>query len=60
MHGLELDEELVGQLMEALQAAVQGVLYLGVFWTAWKLCQGLANLTVNEKNRVSAEQGGRR
>lgn len=30
----------------------QGVLYHGSFWTVWKLCQGLANLTVNDRNKV--------
>ena len=49
---LQLDEGLVSKMLEVLDAACQGVMAYGNFWTVWKLCQGLTNLTVNDKNKV--------
>ena len=34
---------------------LQGVMAFGYFWTVWKLLQGLTNLTVNDRNKVSQE-----
>ena len=36
----------------ALDFSMQGVRSHGNFWTVWKLCQGLANLSINEQNKV--------
>ncbi|GAX76299.1 hypothetical protein CEUSTIGMA_g3744.t1 [Chlamydomonas eustigma] len=49
---LQLDKDLVGKILEVLNAACQGVMCYGMFWTVWKLCQGLTNLTVNDKNKM--------
>ena len=32
--------------------SLQGVMHHGTFWTVWKLCQGFANLTINDRNKV--------
>ncbi len=39
---------------QVLQAACKGELRHGTFWTVWKLAMGLASLTVNDRNKVSA------
>ncbi|KXZ55044.1 hypothetical protein GPECTOR_3g203 [Gonium pectorale] len=56
---LQLDEELVGEMLEVLDAACQGSMKHGIFWTVWKLCQGLASLSVNDKNKemITAKGG---
>ena len=37
----------------------QGVMRHKAFWTVWKICQGLACLTVNDKNKeLIAARGG--
>lgn len=56
---LQLDESLVGEMLEVLDAACQGAMRHGIFWTVWKLCQGLASLSVNDKNKeLIAAKGG--
>ncbi|EFJ50517.1 hypothetical protein VOLCADRAFT_103968 [Volvox carteri f. nagariensis] len=56
---LQLDEDLVGEMLEVLDSACQGAMKHGVFWTVWKLCQGLASLSVNDKNKemITAKGG---
>ncbi|GLI60450.1 hypothetical protein VaNZ11_002607 [Volvox africanus] len=56
---LQLDEDLVGEMLEVLDAACQGGMKYGIFWTVWKLCQGLASLSVNDKNKemITAKGG---
>ncbi|PNH02769.1 hypothetical protein TSOC_011218, partial [Tetrabaena socialis] len=56
---LQLDVELVGEMLEVLDASCQGAMKHGVFWTVWKLCQGLASLSVNDKNKelITAKGG---
>ncbi len=48
---LQLDESLVGEMLEVLDEACAGAMRHGIFWTVWKLCQGLASLSVNDKNK---------
>ncbi len=38
-------------MLGVLDAACQGGMKYGIFWTVWKLCQGLASLSVNDKNK---------
>ncbi|GFR48254.1 hypothetical protein Agub_g10119 [Astrephomene gubernaculifera] len=56
---LQLDEELVGEMLEVLDSSCHGGMRHGIFWTVWKLCQGLASLSVNDKNKemITAKGG---
>uniref|UniRef100_A0A7S0RZL4 ADP-ribosyl cyclase/cyclic ADP-ribose hydrolase n=1 Tax=Chlamydomonas leiostraca TaxID=1034604 RepID=A0A7S0RZL4_9CHLO len=56
---LQLDESLVVEMLQVLDAACQGSMRHGIFWTVWKLCQGLASLTVNDRNKelIAANSG---
>lgn len=38
-------------MLGVLDSACQGGMKYGIFWTVWKLCQGLASLSVNDKNK---------
>ncbi len=38
--------------LQVLDAACVGSMKYGTFWTVWKLCQGLASLSVNDRNKV--------
>eukprot|EP00198_Chlamydomonas_reinhardtii_P000418 XP_001689753.1 predicted protein [Chlamydomonas reinhardtii] len=56
---LQLDEDLVGEMLGVLDSACQGGMKYGIFWTVWKLCQGLASLSVNDKNKeMITSKGG--
>lgn len=47
-----LNVHFMRRLTGGLLCASQGVMAYGMFWTVWKLCQGLTNLTVNDNNKV--------
>ncbi|GAX76301.1 hypothetical protein CEUSTIGMA_g3746.t1 [Chlamydomonas eustigma] len=55
---LQIDSSLVEEMLEVLDASCQGIMCHGTFWTVWKLCQGLANLTINDRNKELISQRG--
>lgn len=48
---LQMDEFITQDILAALDRASRGEMHHGYFWTVWKLCQALANLTVNDTNK---------
>lgn len=48
---LQMDEFLTKDILAALDCASRGEMHHGYFWTVWKLCQALSNLTVNDTNK---------
>ena len=56
---LQLEEKTVIEILDVLDCACMGGMKHGIFWTVWKLCQGLASLTVNDNNKeMIAANGG--